>query len=162
MEAPESVGLRISIADQHATVSVVGKSTQWVTFVHRDDAADAYVKAIQLSSVIAGMPHSVFDLGAKPERPGWVMDELKKHLGYTGRIEFRDPNYSKEGAEATSVRLDCTRTKIIFAWEPKLGGLCRDIPEWPQLGERTGLMTELSGMYKPLRMAPRWSYLVLA
>jgi len=88
----------------------VGKPTQWI---HRDDAAEAHVKAIQRSSVIAGMPHPVFDLGAKPERLVWVMNESARNFGYTGRIEFRDPNDDLEEVEATSVRLDCTRANTL-------------------------------------------------
>ncbi len=88
----------------------MGKPTQWI---HRDDAAEAHVKAIQRSSVIAGMPHPVFDLGAKPERLVWVMNESARNFGYTGRIEFRDPNDDLEEVEATSVRLDCTRANTL-------------------------------------------------
>lgn len=83
----------------------MGKPTQWI---HRDDAAEAHVKAIQRSSVIAGMPHPVFDLGAKPERLVWVMNESARNFGYTGRIEF-----DLEEVEATSVRLDCTRANTL-------------------------------------------------
>lgn len=99
-------------------------------FVHVDDAAKAFVKAVEKLPLISGTSvFPVFDLVTSQESMREIFDTLASYLGVEGRVQLighGDNLFYK--AMSSNFRASSARAKQLLGWEPtRLNGFVQDM-----------------------------------
>ncbi|KAJ5179136.1 hypothetical protein N7492_002346 [Penicillium capsulatum] len=98
--------------------------------VHVDDAAKAFVKAIEKLPLISGTGvYPVFDLVTSQENMYEIFAAVAECVGFNGEIEWIGPGENPLAkAMCASLRGDSSRAKQLLGWEPtRLNGFVQDM-----------------------------------
>ncbi|KAJ6261455.1 hypothetical protein Dda_4125 [Drechslerella dactyloides] len=107
-------------------VTLVGRPNATMTLVHKDDAAEAILNAVEKFETVSQISSPIFNLSAGHEKLGDINKTAAKVLGITGEIIHQAPTDPFSIAMSTSLLVDTTRSQQYLDWHPRHTSLIRN------------------------------------
>ncbi|KAG8877390.1 hypothetical protein FRB98_006733 [Tulasnella sp. 332] len=102
-----------------SNVSIVGTPTTSITFVHKDDLADLFVKVVERLTVLAASTYPVLDVASHQEDLGPIVTEFGKAVGFKGQFQYRPAENPFEEGMLTTLNFRSNKAKGLLQWEPR-------------------------------------------